>query len=217
MALLKKPAVLAVVGVLAGVVVMALVYTFVLSGGTASAVVATPEPTPVFSEGKLGPRLTLQDRVFNLRSPASAPIYAKIQTVIEFETTDERWAEVFEGCGHAMRLAPKAAPASALVASARPGAVPPPADEPPATSGGEEVGPCAALEAELLHEFEAEIGTGAQLIEDAVTTIVSAKTPDEVATTEGKEALKTEIKHAVEALVEHPGVTRVLFINFITQ
>ncbi|MBT5773617.1 MAG: hypothetical protein HOH95_04485 [Dehalococcoidia bacterium] len=101
MGLLTKPPVLAGGGALIGILVAAAVYFLVLGGGgTAVALEPTPEPTPVFSEGKLGPRITLDDRVFNLVS--AVPVYAKIQTVIEFETLDEHWAEVFSGeCGAA--------------------------------------------------------------------------------------------------------------------
>lgn len=96
MGLLKKPPVLAGGGAVVGIVVAAAVYFLVLGGGgSAAAVTPTPEPTPVFSEGKLGPRITLDDRVFNLVSPV--PVYAKIQTVIEFATTEAHWADVFSG------------------------------------------------------------------------------------------------------------------------
>jgi len=212
MGFLKKPIVMGIGGAVAGIAVMAVVYLFFLSGGSTASAEPTPEPTVVPAGGKLGPRLTLEDRVFNLVSPASAPVYAKLQTVIEFETTDVRWAEVFDGCGgHSREL--NAAPRRAV--SAPP--VGAPSTAAPATSSGPEVSPCAALEAELLHEFEEEIGTGIQLIEDAVTIIVSSKRPEEVATTEGKDALKAEIQQAVEGLIPHPHVSRVLFLNFITQ
>ena len=213
MGLLKKPAVLAIGGALVGVIVMALVYTFVLGGGSTTAAEPTPEPTVIRSSGKLGPRLTLADRVFNLVSPASAPVYAKIETVIEFETTDARWGEVFDGCGGGHSRAIEDNPQRAV--SARPSDLIPSAA--PATASGPEVSPCVALEEELLHEFEEEIGTGIQLIEDAVTLIVSSKTPDEVTTTAGKEALKEEIQHAIEEIIHEPHVSRVLFLNFITQ
>jgi hypothetical protein len=212
MGFLKKPIVMGIGGAVAGVVVMAVVYTFFLSGGSSSAAEPTPEPTVIPAGGKLGPRITLEDRVFNLVSPASAPVYAKIQTVIEFETTDARWGEVFDSCGgHARELSD--APRRAV--SAAPAGLP--RSVPPSTASGPDISPCAALEAELLHEFEEEIGTGIQLIEDAVTIIISSKHPDEVSTTEGKEALKSEIQHAVEELIHHPHVSRVLFLNFITQ
>ena len=212
MGFLKKPVVMGIGGALIGVVVMAVVYTFFLSGGSSSAAAPTAVPTVIPAGGKLGPRLTLEDRVFNLVSPATAPVYAKIQTVIEFETTDARWGEVFDSCGgHARERSD--APRRAV--SAAPAALP--RSVAPATASGPEVSPCVALEEELLHEFEEEIGTGIQLIEDAVTIIVSSKRPEEVSTTEGKEALKSEIKHAVEELIHHPHVSRVLFLNFITQ
>ena len=213
MGLLKKPIVMGIGGALAGIVVMGVVYTLFLSGGSSAAAEPTPEPTVIAAGGKLGPRLTLEDRVFNLVSPSTAPVYAKIQTVIEFETTDARWGEVFNNCGEGHsrdlnRTSPRAVSADPTRLS------PAVTDE---TASGPEVSHCVALEAELLHEFEEEIGTGVQLIEDAVTIIVSSKRPEEVSTTEGKEALKAEIRHAVEELIHEPHVSRVLFLNFITQ
>lgn len=41
--------------------------------------------------GRLGPYLTLEDRVFTLVSPPDAPRYVKLQVVLEFETEDEEW------------------------------------------------------------------------------------------------------------------------------
>ena len=210
MGLLKKPPVLAAAGAIGGIAVAAAVYFLVLGGGgTAVATTPTPEPTPVFSEGKLCPRITLEDRVFNLISPV--PVYAKIQTVIEFQTLDDHWAEVFEGeCAAASPFS-----GNGFVLNVPNNGAGNPAI--PATGGGDELSPCEALEAELLHEFELEIGTGRQLIEDAVTTIISSKSAETLATTEGKEELKHEIKEAVEHLIEEPEVTRVLFLNFIMQ
>ena len=212
MGLLTKPPVLAGGGALVGIAVAAAIYFLVLGGGGAAvALEPTPEPTPVFSEGKLGPRLTLDDRVFNLVS--AVPVYVKIQTVIEFETLDEHWAEVFSGeCGAIWPVTE----GTRMVSSA-PGAAPSAGGAGPNTQSGSALPPCQALEEELLHEFELEIGTGRQLIEDAVTTLVSAKTAEELATTAGKDALKEEIRRAVEHLIEEPRVTRVLFLNFIMQ
>ena len=213
MGFLKKRVVLAVGGAILGVIVMALLYTFVLSGGPTVAAEPTPEPTVIPSAGKLGPHVTLEDRVFNLVSTASSPVYLKLQVVIEFETMDERWAEVFASCDddHGRRIVDP--PVRAV--SSRPNDLP--RSVAPGTASGGDTSPCAALEAELLHEFEEEIGTGIQLIEDAVTIVVSSKTPDEVATAAGKEALKEEIERAVERLIDEPHVSRVLFLNFITQ
>lgn len=76
---------------------------------------------------------------------------------------------------------------------------------------------CAEEEHALLATFEEEIGTGRQLIEDAVTSIVSGKTVDEIATSEGKDALREEIRQAVELVIFEPRVRRVLFTDFVTQ
>ena len=81
----------------------------------------------------------------------------------------------------------------------------------------EAVDPCTAKEQKLQAEFEHEIGTGRALIEDAVLTVVSRRTVADVSTPEGKEALKADIKKAVEKIIHEPKVTRVLFTNFITQ
>lgn len=207
---MKKPLILAILGAVVGVVVALALFMFVFGGGAADAqaYVPTPVPTAVNVPGKLGPHITLQDRIFNLRS--AAPTYLKMQTIIEFETTDERWAHVLHGCVANVR--PLAGP---LFASAAPGGA--------GVVGGRTVGvesagsPCEAEEAHLLAEFAEEIGSGRQLIEDAVTTIVSGKSAEELSTPEGKAALKSEIKHAVQEIVEEHHVTRVLFVNFITQ
>ncbi len=172
---------LAVVGVAAGL------FMFVLGGGDSEAEALatdpTPEPTPVVVEGKLGPHITLEDRVYTLRSPASDPRYVRLLVVIEFETFEEEWAHVLQGC----------------------------------VFEGEDVGPCKAIENELLKEFGEEIGTGRSLIEDAITSIVSARSYEELATSGGREELRAEILFAVAELIHEPEVTRVLFLEFLTQ
>jgi Flagellar basal body-associated protein FliL len=175
-----KTIVIALVGVLGGGAVAAGLFFFVFKPGDSGPVV---EPTAVAVPGKLGPHITLAARVFNLRSePGKPPVYLKLETLIEFETTEASWARVLRGCVE--------------------------------KAGGS---PCKAEEAALLHEFDEEIGTGRRLIEDAVTTIVSAKTLSEVSSPEGKEKLRAEIMHAVEELIPHPHVVRVLFTDFVTQ
>lgn len=49
---------------------------------------------PVHVDGKLGPYVTLDDRVFTLISPVEAPRYLKLRVVLEFETDDEAWFEL---------------------------------------------------------------------------------------------------------------------------
>ncbi len=207
---MNKPIVLALVGVIAGVVVAFAAFTFLLSGDAEPASAATPEVVSV--PGKLGPHIVLSDRVFNLiTEPGQSPVYLKLQTAIEFETRDPRWKDALTACGtpsHGARLAPS----DALMVSAVPGGMP----AARAVEAGGEGGCEAELEA-LMAEFDHSIGTGRALIEDAVTSIVTGHTASEIATTEGKEALKAEIQQAVQDLIHEPRVTRVLFLNFITQ
>jgi flagellar basal body-associated protein FliL len=178
---LSKTLIIALVGVLGGGAVAAGVFFFFFKPFGES--VPPPEPTPVSVAGKIGPHIILPARVFNLRTePGKPAVYLKLETLIEFQTTDEAWARVLRGCV-------KKADGS----------------------------PCKAEEEALLHEFDEEIGTGRKLIEDAVTTIVSAKTLTEVSSPEGKERMRTEIQHAVEELIPHPEVVRVLFTDFVTQ
>ena len=122
--------------------------------------------------GKLGPHITLVDRVFTLLSPVDSPRYAKLQIVLEFETEDPTWFEI----------------------------------------SGE------ALE-HRLEEFREEIPVA--LLEDAVTGAVtgavSGKTAEDLATPQGKDELRAEIRTAVGALIPEPYVRRVLFTSFVTQ
>jgi len=95
----NKTIIIAVGGVVAGGAVAAVLFLFVLGGGSSATAEPTPEPTPVVVPGKLGPRLDLEPRVFNLQPGAEgSPAYLKLATVIEFETTSEDWAWVLHGC-----------------------------------------------------------------------------------------------------------------------
>jgi flagellar FliL protein len=193
---MSKTILFAVVGLVAVAAIGGGAYFFLFSGSGADAEAAegeavegeldaTLEATPVAVDGKLGPHITLEGRVFNLLVVAGEPpAYLKLETVIEFETFDEGWDYVLHGCVFV------------------PG------------SGGSA---CAAEEHTLLATFEEEIGTGRQLIEDAVTSIVSDKTADEVASVEGKDTLREEIRQAVELVIVEPRVRRVLFTDFVTQ
>ena len=197
---MTKKIMFAAAGLVAVVVIGGGAYFFLFSGsgGDAEAVdgetvegeidatsEVTSEATPVAVDGRLGPHITLEGRVFNLLAAAGEPpAYLKLETVIEFETFDEQWAFVLHGCVFV------------------PG------------SGGSA---CAAEEHALLTTFEEEIGTGRQLIEDAVTSIVGGKTVDEIATPEGKDTLREEIREAVEMVILEPRVRRVLFTDFVTQ
>jgi flagellar basal body-associated protein FliL len=206
---MNKPILLAVGGALLGVAVAFAAFTFLMGGDGEAAPAAPTEPVNV--AGKLGPHITLSDRVFNLLPEAGAPNYVKIQTIIEFETLDPRWDHVLHGCGgHA--AVPVGARSEAMVSAA-----PTLPQTTVVATGGPAVDPCEAEQAALLASFHHEIGTGMQVIEDAVTTIVTGHTASEIATPEGKAALREEIKAAVDELIGEPPVYRVLFLNFITQ
>ncbi len=129
---------------------------------------AAEEPPTVQVAGKLGPHITLGDRVFTLLSPVDSPRYAKLQIVLEFETEDPTW---FELSGEALQR--------------------------------------------RLEEFREEIPVA--LLEDAITSAVSSKTAEDLATAQGKDGLREEIRVAVDALLPEPHVRRVLFTSFITQ
>jgi len=205
---MTRPLILAVAGVLVGVGVAFGVFFFVLGGGDEHAE-AVAEPKVVEFGGKLGPHITLEDRVFNLQG-SGAPVYLKVQTIIEFETTEAAWAKFAKTCVAVVPLGPR----SEAMVSAVPFAGPMDVEAP---EEGAALPPCAAAEQKLLEEFNHHIGTGRQLIEDAITTIISRHTAADVSTPEGKDALKAEIRDAVERLIHEPKVTRVLFTNFITQ
>lgn len=211
---MSKPILLAIGGAVAGVAVAFGAFVFLLGDG--DTVVADDIPPSVVNvPGKLGPHIVLSDRVFNLASvPGESSVYLKLQTVIEFETTDQRWERVLNGCGAVRPHGAAFEVAPDMLVSAVPGGVPPLAVLPAAPSGGD---PCEAEHEALLAEFERRIGTGRQLIEDAVTTIVTGHTAAEISTPAGKELLKAEIREAVDALIYSPQVVRVLFVNFITQ
>jgi len=213
---MNKPIVLGIGGALVGVVVAFAAFTFLMGGG-GETVVAAPPTEPVNVAGKLGPHLTLTDRVFNLLPEAgSDKTYIKLQTVIEFETYDERWQYVLGGCGHGDdHGALFGAGTGDLMVSAVPAGMGGTSAD--GVSSGETVDPCEAEQHALMTDFEHEIGTGQQLIEDAVTTVVTGHTASEIATPEGKEALKAEIAQAIDELIHEPKVHRVLFLNFITQ
>ena len=62
-----------------------------------------------------------------------------------------------------------------------------------------------------------EMAQRAPLIEDAVTTILTTKTFDQVITKDGKEALKTEIRDKLNELLGEGQVERVYITDFVVQ
>ncbi|MCK9486213.1 MAG: flagellar basal body-associated FliL family protein [Dehalococcoidia bacterium] len=211
---MKKPIVLTVAGVVVGALVAFAAFTFLLDGVGGEVSAQTPRVVSV--PGKLGPHITLSDRVFNLLPERGSPsVYLKLQTAIEFETKDPRWEHVLNGCGRSSHVARAEVPATGalMVAVVTDGRY---AGAHPVDAGGGGDA-CEAELVALMDQFEHTIGSGRALIEDAVTSIVTGHTASEIATPEGKDALRAEIQRAVDDLIEEPRVVRVLFLNFITQ
>ena len=96
MGLLKKPIVLAIGGAGLALVIAAGLFLTVFSGGEEGDLEpeVEVEPEPIHVAGKLGPHIVLEDRVFNLLSTTSAPVFLKLETLIEIETFDERGEQV---------------------------------------------------------------------------------------------------------------------------
>jgi hypothetical protein len=93
--MLRKPIVLAVTGMIAGLGVAAAVFTFGFDGGDAH---ATGEAEVITVPGRIGPHIEVCERVFNLVSPTESPRHLKLRALIEFETTDQRWQHALTGC-----------------------------------------------------------------------------------------------------------------------
>lgn len=82
-------------GGVAVVVIGAALYFFMFRGSGSSAAELAAEPTPVAFHGRLGPHITLKDRVFNLANGASGEKhFVKLGIVVEFETTDASWLKL---------------------------------------------------------------------------------------------------------------------------
>lgn len=209
---MNKGILMGVVGAVLGVAVAFGAFTF-LMGGSEPVEAAPPEVVDV--AGKIGPHITLADRVFNLLPSArSSANYLKLQTIIEFETTDQRWAHVLTGCGKSAHGALLGWDRDVVVSALPTGA----GERRSQDASAPKADPCEHELEELMSSFEKSIGSGRALIEDAVTTIVTGHTADEIATPAGKEMLRAEIREAVDGIFHgEPRVKRVLFVSFITQ
>lgn len=215
---MKKPVIFGVVGLIAAAGIGFALFTFVL-GGKDSAAEAAHEPlAPVNVPGKLGPRVTTTDRVFNLKSPANDPKYLKLQATIEFETTDPVWGWVLGGCKGKQPKPSKdgagLAPATNPMVSSDPSLL---REVRAVDEEGVTEPVCVAAEKGLMAHFDEELGTGKNVIEDIVTTVVTRHSFDEISAPDGKEKLKHEIQEAIEKVMHEPKVVRVLFTNFVSQ
>lgn len=116
------------------------------------------------------PTVRLEERVLNLKAPASAPHYVKIVIALEFEDAEKRWVSLK---GEAL----------------------------------------ATKNEEFAKELEPEL----HRIWDVITSVIGSKTIEEVTTTEGRDALKQELKEALNEVLHERRVERVYFQTFVTQ
>lgn len=65
--------------------------------------------------------------------------------------------------------------------------------------------------------FASEIEQRAPLLNDALTTIVTAKTTEQLASPQGKESLKEELRTQFNAILGEPRVLYVYFNEFLIQ
>ncbi|MFN0070966.1 MAG: flagellar basal body-associated protein FliL [Chloroflexota bacterium] len=82
---------------------------------------------------------------------------------------------------------------------------------PPAAGGG---GHGAPKKGDTMPE---DLKTKAPLIEDHVTTLLTTKTTSELMTAQGKNALKTEIKTALNKALKDDRILAVYFTDFVIQ
>lgn len=66
-------------------------------------------------------------------------------------------------------------------------------------------------------EFKASIDEWRPVIDDLVMTTLSSKTYNDIATIDGKEALKSELMVAINEMMGYEGVINVYFTNFLIQ
>jgi flagellar FliL protein len=141
---------------------------------------------------RFGPTYTVKDRIVNLADPGGRR-YLRFTAAIEFAEHEES------------AVAP-AGPSRAHLVLYVPGEE----AEYQEMQGGREKDTDKA--------FQAQIKKYAPAIEDAVTTVLSAKTYDEVRGSDGKETAKREIKERVQQIVgEAQIVTNVYFTDLVVQ
>lgn len=71
--------------------------------------------------------------------------------------------------------------------------------------------------AKKIQHFQQEMDRRAPLLNDAVTTIVSVKSSDQLADAPGKELLRDELLARFKALLGEPEVVHVYFTEFLMQ
>jgi flagellar basal body-associated protein FliL len=163
--------------------------------GEKSAAAAKEKGAHAAEPGRFGPTYVVRDRIVNLADPGGRR-YLRFTVAIEFaEHADEKKTDA----------PPAGASQNHLMVY-----LPEDAADDQEVQGGRQNDPDKA--------FQAQIKKYAAAIEDVITSVLSAKTYDEVRSSEGKEAAKHEIKARVQQLVgEAEHVTNVYFTDFVVQ
>jgi len=208
----NKMALGAVVGIVGGLIVAVLL---VVVGGVgrsssaaaeaarpggqaaASAKAATPKAA---TDARFGPTYVIKDRIVNLADPGGRR-YLRFSVTIQFAPPDDT---------HAARPeAPAGQGGYQLMAY-----VP----ELDADSTRDRLVTGGAVGKDPDKDFQPLIKPYVAAIEDAVTTVLSAKTYDEVRSNEGKELVKREIKDRVQRIVADKfTVSEVYLTDFVVQ
>lgn len=192
-------------GVIGGLIGLIAIVLFVVMGvgGTSAPIEAaapakgsaakTSKPAAAkttIDPGKFGPTYVMRDKIVNLADPGGRR-YLRFTVAIEFEAHTEEKAS---------------APLADSLVSFEPGRDLP---RQPVTGGASK---------DPDKDFLAAIKKYIPAIEDAVTTVLSSKTYADLASSEGKDQAKKEIKDRVQRLIgdaEH--VTNVYFTEFVVQ
>lgn len=66
-------------------------------------------------------------------------------------------------------------------------------------------------------ELESEVDARAAVLNDALTTIVTAKTAEDLANAAGKEVLREELRMRFNALLGRPEIVKVYLTDFLVQ
>ncbi len=69
----------------------------------------------------------------------------------------------------------------------------------------------------LVEEFTMEVNARLPMINDTVITLLSSKSFEQLYTTEGKEALRHEIKEKIQSLMPHDTLLGVYFTEFVVE
>lgn len=75
----------------------------------------------------------------------------------------------------------------------------------------------AEVRKEKQAEFDKELAPQAPLIEDAIITIVAARTSGDLSTPEGKQRLKSDLKDSLNRVLGGDQVSNVYFTQFVMQ